>query len=242
MTLGNEVAGRLSPGGQHFQPGLTREILKFGHGAEFASQQHHLYHQTASRFIRRHATENHNATIRARRLGAAAQDLHRLRVGPVVQDSFQQINVSARRQWVEETLPDRRDAFGHAGGPKYLSGERDGTQEVNKRSVDPRTYAKNLREHCSCAAADVDHPPHPVPAACDLELRVRPAVSCRPDEIVEARRNLRMGVQVFPERQAEDFMIRGLACTDITEESSPCMSHATADAIEVKPDTPLRVE
>src|SRR6266511_5148436 len=168
MTLGNEVAGRLPPGGQHFQPGLTREILKFGHGAIFASQQHHLYHQTASRFIRRHAAENHNATIGARRLGAASEDRRRLRVGPVVQDSFQQINVSARGQWVEEALPDRRDALGHAGGPEYLGGERDGTRKINQRSVDPRTYAKNLREHRPGTAADVDHTPHPAPAAANL--------------------------------------------------------------------------
>src|SRR4029434_6770249 len=104
----------------HFQPGLTREILKFGHGTIFTSHQHHLYHQAATRFIRRHAAENHNPTIGARRLGAASEDLRRPGVGPVVQDSFQQINVSARWQWVEEALPDRRDALGHAGGAEYL--------------------------------------------------------------------------------------------------------------------------
>src|SRR5262249_36832928 len=151
-------------------------------------------------------------------------------------------NVSARRQWVEEALPDRCDALGHAGGPKYLGGERDGTREINKRSAHPRTYAKNLCKHCSCAPADVDHVRRPFPAAGDLELRVRPAMSWRPDEVVEARRDLGMGVQVFPERQAEDFVVGGLARTDIIEERSPCVCHAAADAIEVKPDTPLRVE
>src|SRR5262249_52984290 len=40
----------------------------------------------------------------------------------------------------------------------------------------------------------------------------------------------------------KDFMISGPACLDIIEESSPRVSHATADAIEVKPDALLRVK
>src|SRR5262245_21664662 len=241
-TLGNESAGRLPLVGQHFQPGRTRKLPEFGHGAIFPSQQHHLYHQTTSRIIRRHAAENHNATVGARRLGAVAQDRRRFRVGPVVQDSFQQINVSASRQWVEEALSDRRDSVGHAGGPERLAGERDGTREINQGSVDLRAYSKNLREHRPCAAADVDYTPHTVPATADLELRVGRAMSWRPDEVVETRRDIGIGVQVFPKRQAEDFMVSRLPSTDIIEECSPCVSHATADAVEVKADALLWVE
>src|SRR5262245_5716371 len=110
-TLDDEVPGWLPPGGQHFQPGLVRELSEFSHGTMFASTQHHFYHQASSRFIYRNAAEDHNATIWARRLGATAQDGQRFRVGPVVQDSLQHIEVRPGWQRVEEALSDRRDAL-----------------------------------------------------------------------------------------------------------------------------------
>ena len=94
-------------------------------------------YQASARFLRRHAAEYNNAAVGARRLRAAAQDRFRFRVGPVIQDSVQQIDVSARRQRVEETLPGRRDAFGHAGGPEYLAGERDRARQINQTSREP---------------------------------------------------------------------------------------------------------
>src|SRR5262245_4780247 len=122
-TLDDEVAGWLLLGGQHFQPGLMRKIPNLGYGAALASHEHHLDGQTSGRVVRTHPFEDHNSTGGARRFGAACQDRSRFRVGPVVQNPPQQIEVRACRQWVEETLPDRRDALGYAGGLERLAGE-----------------------------------------------------------------------------------------------------------------------
>lgn len=108
--------------------------------------------------------------------------------------------------------------------------------------MDPGPGANDLREHRPRATADVEHSPHRLPATGELKLRVGNAVSCRSDEGVEARRDLRMGVQVLPERQAENLVVGGSACPDVGEEAAPCVGKTAADAFEVKAQTLRWVE
>ena len=67
-------------------------------------------------------------------------------------------------------------------------------------------------------------------------------MSLRPDEGVEACRDRRVGVQVLPERQAEDLVVSGSACPDVVEQAAPCVSKSAADALEVKAQTLRWVE
>ena len=64
--------------------------------------------------------------------------------------------------------------------------------------------AKDFRQERSRTTADVDHAAHRFPAAGDQHLRVRNAVPSRSHQRVEARGDLRMGLQILPERTAED--------------------------------------
>jgi len=66
-------------------------------------------------------------------------------------------------------------------------------------------------------------------------------VSSRPDEGIEARGDVRMGVQVLPEWQPEDLVVRGLPCPDVGGEGSPGVGETAADAVEVKAEALRRV-
>ena len=153
------------------------------------------------------AAEDHDSTSRARCLGTPAQERRRFTIGAAADDFPQQIEVGARRQRVEETLPDDRDALRHAGSLKCRAGERHGPREIDQRPANLGESLKELREHRSGTPADVDDAPHRLPAAGDLEIRLRGAVPQRPHQCVEARADVRMGVQVVPERSAEKFMV-----------------------------------
>src|SRR5689334_17416524 len=65
-------------------------------------------------------------------------------------------------------------------------------------------------------------------------MRVWRAVSCRAHERVEAGGDLRMGIEIIPESTAENLVISRLARTYRRQQSSPCMRHATANAVEIQ--------
>ena len=70
----------------------------------------------------------------AGRAASAPQDGHRLAIGPVAQHVFQQIEIGPGWQRVEEALPHRGDAFGHAGNLKDLNGSSHGRREIDQRA------------------------------------------------------------------------------------------------------------
>src|SRR5882724_12442832 len=119
-----------------------------------------------------------------------------------------------------------------------LGGTSHGSRQINQRPADLGLGAKNLGEHRARTSADVDHGPHRIPSAGDLELRVGRAMPSRPDEGVEGGRDVRMSVQVFPERQSEVFVVGGSACPYEREECAPCVGHAATYALEVQAQTP----
>ena len=59
---------------------------------------------------------------------------------------------------------------------------------------------------------------------------------------VEARPDLRVGVQILPERQAEDLPVGGLAHSDIGKEHAPGVGKAAADALEIQAETLCWIE
>src|SRR5712692_5033790 len=101
---------------------------------------------------------------------------------------------------------------------------------------------KDLREQCSRPTADINHGRYLLPVSVDQNLWVRGTVSCWPHERVEARCNLRMGFQVFPERHAEHLVVGGSAFPDSSEQGAPCRGHAATEAIEIKAQTLRWVE
>ena len=68
----------------------------------------------------------------------------------------------------------------------------------------------------------------------DQDVGVGGAVSQAAHQRVEARRDLRMGVQIFPERPTEDLVVGGHAGPDDAEQAAPGERHPTADAIEIE--------
>src|SRR5207253_10216382 len=81
-----------------------------------------------------------------------------------------------------------------------------------------------------------------LPAAGDVELGVGGAVAGGAHQGVETRPDLRVGVEIFPERQTEALGIGGPAGTDVAEQGAPGVGHAAADAVEVEADPQARVE
>jgi hypothetical protein len=82
----------------------------------------------------------------------------------------------------------------HAGRLEDLAGVRHCPREINQRALELRPGTQGRREQRARAATDIHDRPHRLPAPGDLELRGGRAVSGRPDERVEARRDLRVGV------------------------------------------------
>ena len=64
----------------------------------------------------------------------------------------------------------------------------------------------------------------------------------RTHEGVEARGDVRVALQVFPEGTAEDLLIGRRACPHRAEQATPCVGHAAAEAVEIEAETRGRVE
>ncbi len=116
----DEVAGRLPPGSQHFEPTFTRQFTELRDGAVLASRQHHFDNQVLGRAVRTDRLEDDNPPGGARRLGAADQDRLRLGIGPIVQYPSEQVDIGAGRQRVEEALAGFCDPIGDAGRLEYF--------------------------------------------------------------------------------------------------------------------------
>jgi len=202
--------------------------------ARAPADQEHLDVQPPRRLVGRDATEHGDAAAGAGRLGAAPQDRDGLAVGPVVQHVPDHVEIGAGGKRVEEVLAREAEASGDVRRAVDLRGARDGAGQVDERAAHAGVQPQELGEHGAGAAADVDDMLDAVPAVRELQPGVRRAVTARPDHVVEAGREARMGRQVLPERDSVLLRVRRLAGAHPVRQRAPGAREPAADPVEIE--------
>ena len=93
---------------------------------------------------------------------------------------------------------------------------------------------KQLAQHRSRSAPDVDDGSHAIPASDQLELSIRRSVPGNSHQRVEALGELTVGGEVLPERAAVQIAVAGLPGERVGQQGGPDLGHPPTDAGQIE--------